>query len=136
MITVKVCYESSGQPAKNKKVSIREMMNPGSSGLAAPPIQASNVAPAAQQNGSDPLAPREPGIYAMEKGRLAQIHPTSFSGTKSNFLGAAFSYGLAKSKMRATVRGASANLTIAQLRPEFYFYFNAGETLKPTQPEK
>lgn len=110
--------------ARVSETVIREMMSPRSSGAVAPPSTTSNANNTSQQDESDPLASREPGIYVANKSRVVQIHPTSFSGTKSNFLGAAFSYGLAKSKMRATVRGASANLTIAQLRPEFYFHFD------------
>ncbi len=114
--------------ARVSEAVIREMMIPHSPGAAAPPTATppatANANNAARQDESDPLASREPGIYAANKGRLTQIHPTAFSGTKSNFLGTAFSYGLAKSKMRATVRGASANLSIAHLRPEFYFYFD------------
>ncbi|MGH9846492.1 MAG: hypothetical protein ACREEM_47955 [Blastocatellia bacterium] len=110
--------------ARVSETVIREMMSPRLSGAAAPPASTPIAGNTVQQDESDPLASREPGIYVANKGRVVQIHPTSFSGTKSNFLGAAFSYGLAKSKMRATVRGASANLTVAQLRPEFYFHFD------------
>lgn len=105
--------------AKVSEALIREMMSPRA-GVAAAPIVPANNAPA---DASSPPA-REPGIYAVDKGRVTQLQPTTFSGTKSNFLGAAFSYGLAKSKVRASVRGAAANLVLDAARPEFHFYFD------------
>lgn len=70
------------------------------------------------------FSPSEPGIYIIEKGELMEINPTTFSGTKSNFLGAALTYGIMKGKMRATVRGGSANTKTSNRRPEFLFSFD------------
>lgn len=105
---------------------IREMMVPHSStATAAPPaIPTASPAQAAVTNSSDPLAPHEPGIYLDEKGQLVEINPTTFSGTKANFLGTAFTYGIKKTKLRASARGSSANLVTANRRPVFYFYFD------------
>jgi hypothetical protein len=103
---------------------IREMMNSRSARPAPPASAAPPAGSAGSTVDSGPLAAQEAGIYVMKNDQLTQLHPTIFSGTKSNFMKAAFSYGLAKSKMRATVRGASANLSLAQARPEFYFYFD------------
>lgn len=75
-------------------------------------------------NPADPLTPHEPGIYLLDNQEMVELNPTTFSGTKANFLGTVLTYGIKKSKMRATVRGASANRSIAQNRPEFYFYFD------------
>lgn len=66
----------------------------------------------------------EPGIYLFENGKLTMIEPTIYSGTKSSFLGTALTYGIKKAKIRAVVRGKSANLRVASARPEFYFVFS------------
>lgn len=66
----------------------------------------------------------EPGIYLFEDGKMNAIEPTIFSGTKSSFLGSAMTYGIKKSKIRAVVRGKSANLQVKSARPEFYFIFS------------
>lgn len=67
---------------------------------------------------------QDPGIYLYQDGKLVEIDPTTYSGTKSNTLASTLTYGLAKIKMRATVRGASANTVVTQSRPEFYFIFD------------
>lgn len=67
---------------------------------------------------------REPGIYLVENGKITAIEPTIYSGTKTSFFGAALTYGIKKSKIRAVVRGKSANLQIKSPRPEFYFIFS------------
>lgn len=77
---------------------------------------------------------REPGIYLLENGKVTAIEPTIYSGTKASFLGSALTYGIKKSKIRAVVRGKSANLQIKSPRPEFYFIFsreygNSGATM-------
>ena len=66
----------------------------------------------------------EPGIYLLEDGKMNAIEPTVFSGTKSSFLGSAMTYGIKKTKIRAVVRGKSANLQVKSARPEFYFIFS------------
>lgn len=66
----------------------------------------------------------EPGIYLFENGEIKQIEPTIYSGTKGSFLGTALTYGIKKSKIRAVIRGKSANLQVKTGRPEFYFVFS------------
>ncbi len=66
----------------------------------------------------------EPGIYLFENGVMKQIEASVFSGTKSNFLMGAITYGIKKTKFRAKVRGKSANMQISNTQPEFYFVFN------------
>lgn len=55
---------------------------------------------------------------------MAEIHPSTFSSTKAGFMGTALTYGIKKSKVRAAVRGQSANTVIANSRPTFYFKFD------------
>jgi hypothetical protein len=66
----------------------------------------------------------EPGIYLNENGKLSAIEPTIFSGQKTSFLGTALTYGFKSAKIRAVVRGKSANLQLTNRRPEFYFSFS------------
>jgi hypothetical protein len=66
----------------------------------------------------------EPGIYLFEDGRATAIEPTVYSGTKSSFLGTALTYGIKKAKIRAVIRGKSANQQVKSARPEFYFVFS------------
>lgn len=75
----------------------------------------------------------EPGIYLFENGKMSQIEPTVFSGTKANFLKGALTYGIMKSKFRGKIRQSSANLK-ASSQPVFYFVFsseyrNSGATM-------
>jgi hypothetical protein len=67
---------------------------------------------------------KEPGIYVNDNGELKLIEPSVFSGTKTNPLLGAVTYGLKKTKIKATVRGKNANLIITNVNPEFYFVFN------------
>ncbi|CAN5528183.1 hypothetical protein BH10ACI3_BH10ACI3_26920 [soil metagenome] len=75
-------------------------------------------------NGIDLSQIAEPGIYLYENGKMTLIEPTVYSGSKSNFLGTALTYGIKKSKIRATVRGKSANTQVKSSKPEFYFVFS------------
>jgi hypothetical protein len=52
------------------------------------------------------------------------IEPSVFSGAKANVFLGAITYGIKKSKVRAVVRGKSANLQTSKAQPEFYFVFN------------
>ena len=66
----------------------------------------------------------EPGIYLFENGKMTAIEPTIFSGQKTSLLGSMLTYGIKSSKIRAVVRGKSANLQINDSKPEFYFLFS------------
>lgn len=66
----------------------------------------------------------EPGIYLFEDGKMQQIEPSVFSGSKMNPLMGALTYGIKKTKYRAKVRGKSANMQLANSQPVFYFVFN------------
>ena len=63
------------------------------------------------------------GIYINQNGELLKIYPSVFSGTKTNTLGAAFSYGLANSTIKATLNNSYSNNLITSSRPEFIFFF-------------
>ena len=52
------------------------------------------------------------------------FEPSAFSGAKTNVFLGAITYGLKKTKIRAVVRGKSANLQTSNSQPEFFFVFN------------
>jgi len=76
----------------------------------------------------DPLAPHEAGIYLYEQtdgvGKMTQLEPTVYTQSKSGgFFKSALTYGIAKVKSKAVLKGAHAQLQIATRKPTFYFYF-------------
>lgn len=75
---------------------------------------------------SDPLLKEmtEPGIYVVSKGKAQLIEPNVFSGSKSNPLLGAITYGIAKTKIRAKVQRKSAMVQSNSPDPTFYFVFN------------
>lgn len=120
---------------KNARVSdkiIMAMMNPtaGPATSRESPGSENNRNGNGRPSGSDDAGPAalreitEPGIYLYEAGKMTAIEPSVFSGTKANFLKGALTYGIMKSKMRAKVRGKSANLQSSSSQPVFYFVFN------------
>lgn len=64
------------------------------------------------------------GIFYKEDGELKKIYPTTFSGTKTNTLGTAFTYGIASSKIRSTMPGNTSKNIVNSVIPEFYFLFS------------
>lgn len=63
------------------------------------------------------------GIYFTEGDELVRILPTVFSGTKTNTLGSAFSYGIASAKIKSVLNNAQSTNIIKNPRPEFTFIF-------------
>lgn len=65
------------------------------------------------------------GIYYKNGDEFIKILPSVFSGSQTNTLATAFSYGLANTKIKSTMDGAHSSNVVATNSPEFYFYFNA-----------
>src|SRR5260370_5837685 len=118
---------------KASKVSdavLRVMINPhpGSS----PIVETARSVPPADPN--DPNSTHDPGIYMYVKGKngleLVMLEPTVYSQGKSGgVFKSAMTYGIAKVKWKAVVRGAHANVRSSDGNMAFYFYFeesNAG----------
>jgi hypothetical protein len=80
-------------------------------------------------NPDDPAAPHEAGIYiyndsATAGSKMTMLEPSVYSQGKSGgFLASAMTYGIAKIKMKAVLRGAHANAQVSDPHPVFYFYF-------------
>jgi hypothetical protein len=89
----------------------------------------SAAAPAAHPpDPNDPNAEHDPGIYYLhetpEGRRMVQLEPTAYSGAKSGgIFKSAMTYGIAKAKWKAVVRGARASVRTTEPTPTFYFYF-------------
>jgi hypothetical protein len=77
----------------------------------------------------DPSAPHDPGVYMMTTGpdgkrKMVFMDRANVAGAKtSNMMGAAFSYGIAKAKVKIDIPGARANMRTTDPSPVFYMYF-------------
>lgn len=63
------------------------------------------------------------GIYNNQRGELIRILPTVFSGTKTNTLGSAFSYGIASSNIKSVLNNPTSSNVVENNQPEFIFFF-------------
>ncbi len=85
--------------------------------------------PPAPDDPDDPMAPHDAGVYLMAgapdgKPKMVFIDRVGESAMKvSNLMGAAFSFGAAKMKLKAQIPGPHAALRTTQNRPVFYMYF-------------
>ena len=77
---------------------------------------------------NDPDAPHDAGIYLFtEKNNVKQmipLEPTVYTAGKTGgVFKHAITYGIAKAKWKAVVRGPRANMRTTDAKPVFYFYF-------------
>jgi len=111
---------------KEAGVSDAVMQAMAEAGAGAATSAAAPAAPPPDPN--DPNAEHDPGIYYLhetpEGRRLVQLEPTAYSGAKSGgVFKMAMTYGIAKAKWKAVVRGARASIRMTEAAPAFYFYF-------------
>jgi len=111
--------------AKVSDVVIRVMINPHPAPAGAA-IANKESAPPGDPN--DPNSQHDPGIYIYSKGKnglqLTMLEPTVYSQGKSGgMFKSAMTYGIAKIKWKAVVKGAHANIKTADRGAAFYFYF-------------
>jgi len=97
------------------------------SGAAATAATSSSAAPIAQ-NPDDPMALHEAGIYAFnEKAadhKMTMLEPSVYGqGKTGGVFTSAMTYGIAKAKMKAIIRGAHSNARVTDPQTTFYFYF-------------
>ncbi len=111
------------------------------------PAAASTLAPVpAAPDPDDPASPHDPGVYLMiqtgnGKGKMVLIERAGSGREKTaNVWGSAFTYGIAKAKMKAEIPGPRAIVRTDEKTPTFYMYFpptgnlGAADTIgSPTQ---
>lgn len=77
----------------------------------------------------DPAAPHEAGIYiyndsAPAGSKMTMLDPSIYTqGKTGGMFASAMTYGIAKVKVKAVIRGARSNVRINSEKPVFYFYF-------------
>ena len=71
---------------------------------------------------------KKSGLFVKIGDEYKKIYPTVFSGSKTNTLGAALSYGLADAKIKSTLNGEHSQNVIESNLPEFFFYFDQSQT--------
>lgn len=74
------------------------------------------------------------GLFMVDRPRIfTKINPSVFSGTKTNTLATAFTYGIADSEISSTIDKPYSDTYTKYKNPEFFFFFNKeGENTKPT----
>ena len=95
------------------------------------PSPTTSIAPPGQIAGNpdDPSAPHEAGIYifsdsAPAGSKMTMLEPSVYTqGKTGGMFASAMTYGIAKIKMKAVLRGARANARVSDPQPVFYFYF-------------
>jgi hypothetical protein len=94
---------------------------------AQPPMP--TAAEQAVANPDDPTAFHEAGIYIFSDkapvgSKMAMLEPSIYTqGKTGGVFTSAMTYGIAKVKTKAVLRGARANVRITDPQPVFYFYF-------------
>jgi len=97
-------------------------------GPAATPMGGAPAAASAAQDPDDPMAVHEAGIYAYnEKAlghKMSMLEPSVYGqGKTGGVFASAMTYGIAKAKMKAIIRGAHSNTRVTDPQTVFYFYF-------------
>ncbi|MGA2852211.1 MAG: hypothetical protein ABSE46_24670 [Terracidiphilus sp.] len=92
-----------------------------------PPMPA--VTQQATTDPDDPASPHEAGIYifsdkAPRGSKMVMLEPSIYTqGKMGGVFTSAMTYGIAKVKTKAVLRGARSNAQISDSEPVFYFYF-------------
>ena len=101
------------------------------------PVAAAPAVPAAAAvaDPDDPASPHDPGVYLLTSGpdgkqKMFFIDRAGAGREKtSNVMGAAFSYGISKAKIKAEVPGPHAPVRTRDTRPVFYMFFPSSSNL-------
>ena len=94
-----------------------------------PPLPPMPTQAPAADDPDDPASAHDPGVYLMTtspdgKRKMVFMDRANVAGAKtSNMMGAAFSYGIAKAKVKIDIPGARANTRTTDTNPVFYMYF-------------
>jgi hypothetical protein len=80
-------------------------------------------------NPDDPASSHDAGIYIYNDGaptgsKMTLIEPSIYTqGKTGGIFASAMTYGIAKVKVKAVIRGARSNMRVSSENPVFYFYF-------------
>lgn len=92
------------------------------------PVSTTSSAPTSTSP-DDPTAPHEAGIYVYSESapagsKMLMLEPSVYTqGKTGGMFASAMTYGIAKIKMKAVIRGGHANARVVDPQPAFYFYF-------------
>jgi hypothetical protein len=109
----------------NLVIAILQRMNQ----LAHPEAAAGSGSARVPDDPDDPMTPHEAGVYLMAdssdgKPKMVFVDRVGEAAMKvSNLMGAAFSFGAAKMKLRAEIPAPHATVRSTDSRPVFYMYF-------------
>lgn len=115
-----------GAGASDKVISAVVLKSSGSATQA--PVAGGPAAPAATDP-DDPASPHDAGIYIFSTkapvgSKMTMLEPSIYSqGKTGGVFASAMTYGIAKVKMKAVLRGAHANARATDPQSTFYFYF-------------
>ncbi|MGB6745810.1 MAG: hypothetical protein WBE38_19330 [Terracidiphilus sp.] len=124
-----VALKTSGASDKLVAAIIARAGAPTTPPAAIQPAGVAAVPPPAPTDPDDPMSKHDVGVYLMTtnhegKPQMIFIDRAGEAGVKTaNLAGAAFSYGIAKAKLKAEIPGPHAATRAMQARPVFYMYF-------------
>jgi hypothetical protein len=118
-----IALKTAGVTDKVVSAILTKASSPAASAVA--PV---TLPPAAAQNPDDPLSPHEAGIYAFSESapdhKMTMLEPSVYGqGKTGGLFTSAMTYGIAKAKMKAILRGAHSNARVTDPQTVFYFYF-------------
>jgi hypothetical protein len=99
------------------------------SGASSPSVNTPPATAAVGTNPDDPTAPHEAGIYVYSENapagsKMIMLEPNVYTqGKTGGVFASAMTYGIAKIKVKAVLRGGRANARVIDTKPVFYFYF-------------
>jgi hypothetical protein len=94
-----------------------------------PPPAQSGATTSSTTDPDDPSAAHEAGIYVYSErapagSKMTMLEPNVYTqGKTGGVFASAMTYGIAKIKIKAVLRGAHANARVSDTQPVFYFYF-------------
>jgi hypothetical protein len=95
----------------------------------ATPVTGNATPPVATADPDDPNAAHEAGIYVYSENapagsKMIMPEPNVYTqGKTGGVFASAMTYGIAKIKVKAVLRGGRANARVIDTKPVFYFYF-------------
>jgi hypothetical protein len=124
-----IALKSSGVSDKVVAAMVSKASTPPLAPAAPATAAASAAAPAAEANPDDPMTKHDVGVYVMTttrdgKPKMIFIDRAGEAGVKTaNVAAFAFTYGIAKAKLKAEIPGPHAQTRVSENRPVFYMYF-------------